>query len=1046
MIRKLIKIVGTALVVLVLIAAIGIGVVSWRLYRGPIDADFAVRYVQQGLSQSSKDVAIKLGKTQIVWAESGGVRLRSQNLTIFDTNGKMIAKFPQVAVGVSPGALLLGKIRIETIRLQRPQITLQREPRGGIKLNDDASGGEDRGQGRFLSTLFDQLAEAPDDDGVISALRNIEIVGARVTLTDPTIKQVWRAGKLHAVFSRGTRGIAGKLSFDLQVGDQSVRFAADALYRKSTGDISATLAFNGLSPSVFATARGPLEALANLRMPLTGKISFEGNESGAIKSGTVDVEGGEGWIEAPGVYAAPLRVKAVLVSVDLKDGGRVGMLNRFWVDLGESTLALNGVVKGQDGKFSFDGGASMTQFAVQSLSQLWPALVSRNGKLWVAENIAGGRVPYLDVNFKLDIDTRREEVVRLSRLAGTFDFKNLSVRYFGSLPPVRNVDGTGVFGPTELKFTLSKGRVSRSKVTDATVRIYDLEAPVQKISIDSRIDGRMDDILRIVDRKPLGFAKKMGVNPAVIGGNAKVRVTTAFPLIKNLTFKEVKITADAQIRDLTWRKALFGLDLTAGRFRLKVGKDGFSMDGNTLLAGSKSTMTWKEKFGPKTNAWRRQLALKGAFTPQALLQAGVDLRWFMTGPFGADLKVNAFDDGRTVIDGRYDFRRSRITVPVLNTVKPVGMAATGQSVLVIKGVRLESVSRFNLTSPVVSASGSATFMPDGKTLRRLTLNRLVSGRTNLSATIESRGRAGRRIALKGASFDLVPVLKGSPDKSKAQEPPQPLTITANVGKLFVTKGLAFQSVTGTARHDGKAFQSVRMKAQLPSRKSLNLSLSPGKNGQVISLTSDDGGGALEALGLVDVLRDGKLTIRALRRPAAKGKPMRGTVKLEGFRIVRAPAIARFFAAAERRRVDKSIAMQRLELGFLLKDGRFYIRGGQAYSAQIGVTASGQIDRKKGTVRLRGTFVPLYALNSVFGKIPLFGRLLVGEKGSGLFAAHFTVNGDLKKPRFNVNPISILTPGVIRRIFDIGSGVSDPDLKQGPRLPKSRGIRPRGPDR
>jgi len=1049
-IRKTVRVVGIAALVLILIVVTGLGVLAWRLYRGPIDADFAVRYVKQGLSGAGSAVSIKLGKTQVVWAAgSGGVRLRSKNLQIYDRGGREIARFPEVSIGVSPASLLVGRLRLQSIRLLQPEIALVRNPKGGVKLS--GQGSRSSGQGRFLSTLLDRMSEAPDEGTLISALQAIEIVGGKVTLSDPATRQVWRANRLHAVFSRGTRGIAGKLSFDLLIGDKPVRFAADALYQKNTGAIRATLSFTRLDPSVFATARGTLAALANLRMPLSGKISFNGKDDGRIESGTVDVEGSEGWIKAPGVYAQPLRVNAVLVTADIKAGGQAAEIRRFWVDLGESTLALNGTVKGRDGRFSFDGGASLTEFSLSSLSNLWPSLASRNGRLWVDQNVRGGRVQYLDVDFRLSIDTGQAEPVRLDRLAGSFEYRGLTVSYFGSLPPVRDVDGTATFDPKELRFTIKRGLINRSRLSAASVRIHDFDKPIQSIAIAGNIDGPMADILRIVDRKPLGFAKKLGVNPAAIGGQASVRLTVSFPLLTKLTFDSVAIVAQTRIRNLSWRKALFGLDLTKGQFQLRVDKDGFELDGKTLLAGSPSQLRWQEKFGPKSDAWRRRLAIKGSYTPKALLGAGIDMRWFMSGPFGADIKVSAFDDGRTLIDGTYDFRRNRFTVPVLNIVKPPGMPARGTSLLVVRGLRLAEVSRFTLQAPVISAAGKATFMRDGQTLRRLVIQRLVAGRSRLSATITSRGKAGRSIRLAGKSLDLVPMLKGSGDQKKpgaARSAPQPLSINAKVDRLFVTKDMSFRSVAGSARHNGTAFESVRMKAALPSGRSLNLDLQGDQRRQTITLRSEDGGGALQALGIVKALRGGRLLVRALRRPEAKGSPMSGTVRLEKFRIVQAPSLARFFAAAERRRIDKSIDMQRLDLSFDLIGDRFRIRGGQAYSAQIGVTASGQIDRKKGDVRIRGTFVPLYALNSVFGKIPLFGRLLVGEKGSGLFAAHFTVSGSLEAPRFNVNPISILTPGVIRRIFDIGSGVEDPFGESGTGKSKGqrRQVRPKGPDR
>jgi hypothetical protein len=63
-------------------------------------------------------------------------------------------------------------------------------------------------------------------------------------------------------------------------------------------------------------------------------------------------------------------------------------------------------------------------------------------------------------------------------------------------------------------------------------------------------------------------------------------------------------------------------------------------------------------------------------------------------------------------------------------------------------------------------------------------------------------------------------------------------------------------------------------------------------------------------------------------------------------------------------------------------------------------------------------VPAYALNSLPGRIPLLGRLFTAEKGGGLIAADVHVRGKLDDPSIMVNPLSVLTPGFLRRIFRI----------------------------
>jgi hypothetical protein len=71
---------------------------------------------------------------------------------------------------------------------------------------------------------------------------------------------------------------------------------------------------------------------------------------------------------------------------------------------------------------------------------------------------------------------------------------------------------------------------------------------------------------------------------------------------------------------------------------------------------------------------------------------------------------------------------------------------------------------------------------------------------------------------------------------------------------------------------------------------------------------------------------------------------------------------------------------------------------------------------KDDVRMRGTFIPMYALNNMFGQIPLFGIFLGGSK-EGLVGVTFEVVGPTSGPTLHVNPISAVAPGLLRKFFD-----------------------------
>ena len=87
-----------------------------------------------------------------------------------------------------------------------------------------------------------------------------------------------------------------------------------------------------------------------------------------------------------------------------------------------------------------------------------------------------------------------------------------------------------------------------------------------------------------------------------------------------------------------------------------------------------------------------------------------------------------------------------------------------------------------------------------------------------------------------------------------------------------------------------------------------------------------------------------------------------------------------------------------------------------YGPAIGLTGKGTIDLGRRRLDLAGTLVPAYTLNSVFGKLPILGDILVGAKGGGLIAMSYRVTGPLADPKTTVNPLSVLAPGFLQKIF------------------------------
>jgi hypothetical protein len=86
---------------------------------------------------------------------------------------------------------------------------------------------------------------------------------------------------------------------------------------------------------------------------------------------------------------------------------------------------------------------------------------------------------------------------------------------------------------------------------------------------------------------------------------------------------------------------------------------------------------------------------------------------------------------------------------------------------------------------------------------------------------------------------------------------------------------------------------------------------------------------------------------------------------------------------------------------------------------LGLTFDGTFDNAEMAMNVQGTIIPLSGINKIIGNIPLVGNILTGGTGS-LIAATYSMKGKGQDIKTFVNPLSVLTPGVLRRILFEGS--------------------------
>ena len=85
--------------------------------------------------------------------------------------------------------------------------------------------------------------------------------------------------------------------------------------------------------------------------------------------------------------------------------------------------------------------------------------------------------------------------------------------------------------------------------------------------------------------------------------------------------------------------------------------------------------------------------------------------------------------------------------------------------------------------------------------------------------------------------------------------------------------------------------------------------------------------------------------------------------------------------------------------------------------QIGSTFQGTVYDSAGRMHVTGTFMPAYGLNRLFADVPIVGALLGNGRDRGLIGITFRLTGTVSSPKVEVNPLSVIAPGIFRQIFE-----------------------------
>jgi hypothetical protein len=256
----------------------------------------------------------------------------------------------------------------------------------------------------------------------------------------------------------------------------------------------------------------------------------------------------------------------------------------------------------------------------------------------------------------------------------------------------------------------------------------------------------------------------------------------------------------------------------------------------------------------------------------------------------------------------------------------------------------------------------------------------------------------------------------------------PFKISARVDRLMMRENVAIAPFSLEVSGTGDRLAAASLSGTMAKGATIAGEMAPSGTGRKLTFASSDLGQLAKGVFGFASLRGGKADLVANFPGAAgdtaprEGPDFQGKLTLSDFKVMNQPFLARLFAAGSLDGLadlmqGQGIAIQKLDAPFSSKNGVIEIRGGRAAGPAIGVTADGWIDRPKNAIALKGTLAPLIGINGFLSDIPIVGDVLTSKKGEGIFGMTYSVKGNADQPDLSINPLSVLAPGILRRIFE-----------------------------
>ena len=664
--------------------------------------------------------------------------------------------------------------------------------------------------------------------------------------------------------------------------------------------------------------------------------------------------------------------------------------------------------------------------AVSHVKQLWPWFAVGGARRWVQKNLYGGRVVDSSLRYSVAVGRIGNGVpLGHDEVSGKFNIESTRFDVAGRIPPVREAFGSVDFRGSDVDIAVSSGSVFmpsgrkvEAKNGTLVLRGVNRQPIIGKLDMD--IMGEADAVAELASCDPINAMRHVGFAPEELAGTVEGHVRADIPLHSGIDFGKLDWLVSLDYRNLSIAKLFEGQKVTGAQGTITVDPLKAVIEAKARLNGAPAEIAMVEPLNGRGPQRQRNVELVLDDKARDALVPG--LASVLSGP--VKVEFNSSGGGKQEIAA--DLTNAKLNIPWAGWSKGAGVSADVKfSLETSEGAA--KLSAFKLSGKSFAVEGEMTLKKGELSSARFDTLRLNRG-DDVSLAIERSGK-GYDVEISGAALDSRAVIKqftADADKAAGPTGTMPVSLKATVATLTGFHGERLSNVKLGYSGIGSKVLALNVSAVTKSGAEFTVKNSMAGNRRTMDMQSRDAGAILRFLDIYEHMQGG--SIKLALAGSADGA-LQGQVDATDFQIVDEPRLRSIVATAPtgdgrslnqavRGNIDtSSVQFERGYAEIEKGDGYLTLANGVLRGPLIGTTFQGTLYDGRGNMAMTGTFMPAYGVNRLFGELPFVGMILGNGRDRGLIGVTYKLSGEAKSPDLQINPLSVIAPGIFRSIFE-----------------------------